>query len=81
LGLTKQAVRKVRIVPDRSAQSKQLIRMLCASHVAATPRNVIGSFKRAAIVVRWSAADDRLFAEIVLAAADRAQELFLHEGV
>jgi hypothetical protein len=36
-GLTKQAISKVRLDPDKTVQSSQLIRMFCAWHIAATP--------------------------------------------
>jgi hypothetical protein len=53
--------------------------MLCAWHIAATQKNVVGSFRRAGLVVRWNGEQDTLFAGIVPAAADRAQEMFVHE--
>jgi hypothetical protein len=80
-GLTKQAVRRVRTDSEKTAQSNQLIRMLCAWHVAATPRNVIGSFRRAGLVVYWDARQERLMARVELAAVDCAREVFLHETV
>jgi hypothetical protein len=51
-GLTKQAVSKVRPGPDKTAQSSQLIRVLCASNIAATPKNIIASFGYAGLVVQ-----------------------------
>jgi hypothetical protein len=80
-GLTRQALRRVRTNPEKTAQSNQWIRMLCAWHVAATPRNVIGRFRPAGLVVHWDAGQERLMARVKLAAADRAREVFLHETV
>jgi hypothetical protein len=37
-GLIKQVLRKVRIDPDKTAQSNQFIMMLCAWHIAATSK-------------------------------------------
>jgi hypothetical protein len=62
-GLTEQAIRKVRIDPDKTAQSNQLIRMLCAWHIAVTPKNVIGSFRRAGLVVEWNEEQEGLIAK------------------
>jgi hypothetical protein len=69
----------VRVDLDRTAQSDQLIRVLCAWHIAATPKNVVGSFRRAGLAVRWNGEQDTLFGGIVPAAADRVQEVFVHE--
>jgi hypothetical protein len=79
LGITKQALTKVRPDPEKSAQSNQLIRMLSAWYVAATPKNIVRSFRGSRIVVRRQ--DDRgcLLAEVVPEEADQAQELHLHE--
>jgi hypothetical protein len=81
LGLTKQAIRKVRPDPDMTAQSNQVARMLCAWHVAAMPKNAIGSFRRAGLVLRWNGEQVRLMERIELEAADRAWDVFLHEIV
>jgi hypothetical protein len=79
-GLTKQALGKVRVDPDKTAQSNQFIRMLCAWHIAATAKNVIGNFRRAGLVVEWNEEQERLMAKIVIEAAERAQEVSLHEA-
>jgi hypothetical protein len=80
-GITKQALTKVRPDPEKSPQSNQLIRMLSACHVAATPKNIVGSFRRSGIVVRCEEAMGRgcLVAAVVPGEADRAQELYVHE--
>jgi predicted glycosyl hydrolase (DUF1957 family) len=44
------------------------------------PKNVIGSFRRAGLVVEWNEEQKPLMAKIVIEAADRAQEVFLHEA-
>jgi hypothetical protein len=44
------------------------------------PKNVIGSFHCAGLVVEWNDEQERLMAEIVIEAAYRAQEVFLHEA-
>jgi hypothetical protein len=78
-GITKQGLTKVRVDPEKSAQSNQLIRMLSAWHVAATPKNIVGSFRRSGIVVRWEEGRGCLLAAVVPGEADRAQELYVHE--
>jgi hypothetical protein len=79
-GLTKQALRKVRIDPDKAAQSTHLIRMLCAWHIAAIPKNVMGSFRRTGLFMERNEEQERPMAKIVIEAADRAQEVFFHEA-
>jgi hypothetical protein len=79
LGITKQALTKVRPDSEKSAQSNQLIRMLSASYVAGMRRNIVGSFRRSGMFVRWQEDRGCLFAEVVSEEADRAQELYLHE--
>jgi hypothetical protein len=78
-GITKQALTKVRPDSEKSAQTNQLIRMLSAWDVAATPRNIVGSFRRSGIVVRWQEDRGALLAEVVPQEADHAQELSLHD--
>jgi hypothetical protein len=53
--------------------------MLSAWHVAATPKNIVGSFRRSGIVVRWEEGRGCLVATVVPGEADRAQELYVHE--
>jgi hypothetical protein len=53
--------------------------MLCAWKMAATPRNVIGSFRGAEIIVRWDETRESLVSEVALEASDRGHGVFLHE--
>jgi hypothetical protein len=53
---------------------------LCAWHTAATPRNIIASFRRSGVVVRWDGNRAFLTAAVVPEEADRAQEVYLHES-
>jgi hypothetical protein len=78
-GIAKQALTKVRLDSEKSAQSNQLIRMLSAWHVAATPKNIVGSFRRSGIVVRWEEDRGCLLAAVVPGEVDRAQELDVYE--
>jgi hypothetical protein len=78
-GITKQALTKVRPHSEKSAQSNQLIRMFSAWYVAATPMNIVGSFRGSGIVVRWQEDRGCLLAEVVPEEADHVQELYLHE--
>jgi hypothetical protein len=78
-GITKEALTKVRLDSEKSPQSNQLIRMPSAWHVAATPKNIVGSFRRSGIVVRWEEDRGRLLAAVVPGETDRAQELSVHE--
>jgi hypothetical protein len=78
-GITKCALAKVRSDPEKSAQSNQLIRMLCAWHTAAALRNIIASFRRSGVVVHWDGNRAFLTAAVVLEEANRAQEVCLRE--
>jgi hypothetical protein len=78
-GLTKRSLTKVRPDPEKSMQSNQLIRMLCAWFSAATPKNIIGSFTRPGIVPWWDAETNLLMAQVIPERAGPAQELFALE--
>jgi hypothetical protein len=78
-GISKQALTNVRLDSEKSAQSNQLIRMLSAWSFAATPKNIVGSFRRSGIVVRWEEDRGCLLAAVVPGEVDRAQELYVHE--
>jgi hypothetical protein len=78
LRITTQALTKVQPDSEKSEQSNQLIRMLSAWYVVATPRNIVGSFPQSGIVVRREEGRGCLLAEVVSEDADPAQELHLH---
>jgi hypothetical protein len=72
---------RVRTDPETTAQSNQLIRMLCVWHGAVTARNVIGNVRRAGLAVYWDAGQEGFMARVELVAADRARGVFLDETV
>jgi hypothetical protein len=55
--------------------------MLCVWNIAATPKNIVGSFRRASVVVQWDMEHEYLMAIIMSELADRVEELLLHECV
>jgi hypothetical protein len=60
----KQAVSNVRPNSDKIAQSNQPIRMLCALHTAAMPKNIAGSFKGAGLAVQLDMEHEHFMARI-----------------
>jgi hypothetical protein len=80
-GITKQALTNVRPYSQKPAQSNQLIRLVSAWEVAATPKNIIASFRRSGIVVRWEKARGYMVAAVTPEEVDRVQEVSLHEQI
>jgi hypothetical protein len=80
-GIIKQALTKLRLDSQKSAQSNELIRLLSAGHIAATPTATAASFRRSEIVVRWEEVRDCLVAVLVPEEVDHVQEVYLHEQV
>jgi hypothetical protein len=56
-----------------------LIRILSAWHIASTPKNIVASFRRSGIVVRWDEINGFLLATIVPEEGDRVQEVYLYK--
>jgi hypothetical protein len=63
-GLTKRAIRRIRPNQALTKQLNQLIRLLSAWYVAATSRNIVGSFHRADLVTKLKS-ENNLFLETI----------------
>jgi hypothetical protein len=63
-GLTKRALNNMRPDSNKTAQSNQLIRVLHTLHLAGTPKNIAGSFRRAGLAVQWDMEHEHVMARI-----------------
>lgn len=61
-GVQKGEMQRISLRQDLNPQSRQVIKILDAWWRSTVPRNVIGSFRRGGLLVRWSTEKNRLIA-------------------